>query len=442
MTSRTQEAGRKQADGRRPAHAPASRAFFLPLVSCLLLLLASAGCASPSDQYGRVAFNSYARGDYAAAADVLRPLARKTDENFVLNNVRLGSAALAEHDLDTAESAFLAAYEVLNAVGTNDGGRTLGALLVDERLRIWRGEPYERAMANFYLGLVYYIRGEYDNARAAFENSLFKLRDYVDADANGNPDAYRDVESNFALGHLMLARSWQRLGQDDKARANFEQVGQLRSYLRAVADPARNARSNVLLVVDFGYGPRKVTDFDGAIVGLGPTPAEAGPVPPPSVIVDGRRVDVSGLDAPPVDLLALAQDRRWQSLDTWRTVKSAVGTGLIGVGAYQGLSSRKRDDQAVGLALVGAGLLLKATSQADVRQWEMLPRTTFVLPLELPPGTHDVTVQFPMPGLSQTWRGVRVPEKGEATYYIRMQRWQTQPRDWPTDGQPPPVAAR
>lgn len=439
--SRKQEAGSKRKAGPRGAAAPRSPSGLLP-ASCLLLFSLAAGCAGPSDQYGRMAFNSYARGDYAGAQEVLRPLARKTDENFVLNNVRLGSAALAEQDLDTAESAFLAAYEVINAVGTNDGGRTLGAVLVDEKLRIWRGEPYERAMANFYLGLVYYMRGDYDNARAGFENSLFKLRDYVDEGSAGNADAYRDVESNFALGSLMLARSWQRLGRDDKAGQHFERAAELRPYLRAAADPARNARANVLLVVDFGYGPRKLTGFDGSIVGLGPTPAEVGPVPPPTVFVGGRRIDVSGLDAPPVDLLALAQDRRWQSLDTWRTVKSAVGTGLIGVGAYQGVGSRNRDNQVAGLAMIGAGLLLKATSQADVRQWEMLPRTTFVLPLELPPGTHDVTVQFPVPGLSHTLTGLRAPETGEATYYMRMQRWQTRPRTYRPDGEPsPPVAA-
>jgi len=32
-----------------------------------------------------------------------------------------------------------------------------------------------------------------------------------------------------------------------------------------LADYDRNQNSNLLLVVDFGYGPKKVTDFDGAI---------------------------------------------------------------------------------------------------------------------------------------------------------------------------------
>jgi hypothetical protein len=95
------------------------------------------------------------------------------------------------------------------------------------------------------------------------------------------------------------------------------------------------------------------------------------------------------------------------------------------------------DAMIAGLAMIGTGLLLKATSQADVRQWEMLPRTTFVLPLRVPPGTHDVTVSFPnAAGLRQTWRGLVVPEQGEATYYMRMQRWTPGPFDWP----PPAIA--
>jgi tetratricopeptide (TPR) repeat protein len=292
-------------------------------------------------------------------------------------------------------------------------------------------------MANFYLGLVYYMRHEYNNARAAFENSLFKLRDY--GEGKEKADEYRMVESNFALAYLMLGRCWQRLGDEEKARTNFDRAVQLRPYLAPVADPERNRRSNLLLVVDFGHAPQKVTNYDGAIVGFAPTPREAGPIPPPLVLIDGRPANLAGAGRPPVDLLALAQDRRWQDIDTIRTIKTTVGTGLIGVGAYEGLRSRNRSNQLAGLAMVGAGLLLKASSQADVRQWEMLPRTTFLLPLEAPPGTHDVTVEFPnVPGLRQMWRNLIVPPDGqEATYYFRMERYNSGPFTWP-----PPAMAR
>ena len=358
----------------------------------------------------------------------------KTDENFVLNNLRLGSAALAAYDLDTAESAFLRAYEVLNSVGVNDGGRTLGAVLLSENIRVWRGEPFERAMANFYLGLVYYMRHDYANARAAFENALFKLRDY--GEAKGRGDQYREYESNFALAYLALAKSYQRLGRDDLAEKNFQRAVELRPELRDVADPELNARSNVLLVIDFGYGPHKVSSRDGTIAGFRPTPVEEGPPPPPVVRLDGRRMDVGGLARPPVDLLALAQDQRWQSLDTIRAVKSVLGSGLMAGGMIYGTRRDARPEVALG-AILG-GLLLKASSQADVRQWEMLPRTVFLLPLVLPPGTHDISVEFPeVPGVRQEWRGLVAPPEGqEATYYFRMQRYNPGPFIWP----PPAIA--
>lgn len=398
----------------------------LPAAYCLLLT----GCASyRNEREASMAVADYFVGDYSLAQSRLRPLAANTDENFVLNNARLGAAALADYNLDEAERALLRAYEVINSVGVNDGGRSLGAVLVDEKLRVWKGEPFERAMVNFYLGLVYYMRHDYDNARAAFENALFKLRDY--GEGSDREDAYVQSESNFALAYLMLAKSWQRLGREDQAAPNFARAAQLRRHLGPLADPALNARSNLLLVVDYGHGPRKGSEFDGSIVAMGPPPEAEGPVPLPSVVVDGRPIDVRRIGRPPVDLLALAQDRRWQSLDTLRAIKSAIGTGLIIGGAYEGLRSRDRDNQLAGLAMVGAGLLLKATSQADLRHWEMLPRTTFLLPLEVSPGTHDVTVAFPdVPGLRQTWRGLVVPADGEATYYIRMQRWNPGPFDW------------
>jgi tetratricopeptide (TPR) repeat protein len=320
------------------------------------LLLAITGCASNRAQReADRAVSDYFVGDYPGAIQRLEPLSAKTDENFVLNNLRLGSAALAHYDLETAEGAFLRAYEVLNSVGVNDGGRTLGAVLVSENIRIWRGEPYERAMANFYLGLVYYMRRDYNNARAAFENALFKLRDYGEGKAEGGQ--YVEQKSNFALARIMLARSLQRLGREDVADKHFEAVAQTRPWLAAAADPALHAESNVLLVIDFGYGPQKVTDFDGSIVGFAPTPQEEGPPPPPRVDVNGRPVDVSPFERPPVDLVVIAQDRRWQSIDTIRAVKSAVGTGLMVGGMAYG--SRRDARPEIALAAILGGALLK-----------------------------------------------------------------------------------
>jgi len=421
----------------RPVSTAYLRAFapsrFTSAASALLLTVLS-GCVSVNQQHADEAVGDYFLGDYARAEQLIQPAAKETNENFVLNNDRLGSAALAAYDLDTAEAAFLRSYEVINSVGVNDGGRSLGAVLVSENIKVWKGEPFDRAMVNFYLGLIYYIRHDYANARGAFENALFKLRDY--GEGGDKADQYRAVESNFALAYLMLARSYQRLGRPDLAEKNFGRVRELRPDLAPLADEALNDNSSLLLVVDYGHGPQKATAFDGSIVGFTPSPAEAGPIPLPMVVLDGAAQELGGVNRPPVDMLALAQDRRWESIDTIRTVKSALGTGLIAAGIGD-VALRRRPDPALSLGLIGGGLLLKATSQADPRQWEMLPRTTFVLPLRVPPGTHDVTVEFPgYLGLRQMWHGLFVPQTGEATYYMRMDRYNPGPFTWP----PPSMA--
>ena len=353
----------------------------------------------------------------------------------MLNNCRLGSTDLADYKFDDAEAAFLRAYEVINSVGVNQGGRGLGAAVVDEKIKIWKGEPFERAMANFYLGLIYYINKDYDNARAAFENALFKLHEYDDA--NDRKD--RETESDFVVADLMLAKSWQRLGRDDMARQAFDRVVQLRRDLRVLADEKLNGESNLLLVVDFGYGPKKqARGSDGAFVGFGPLPQQAGMIPRPQVLVDGQPTGDAASFEPTIDLLQMAQDRRWQDIDTIRAIKSVVGNGALiggGVFAAKGLDeegSAQQRDLAIAAGLAAAGLALKASSHADTRQWEMLPRTVFVLPLRVPPGKHDVVVDFPnVRGLQQEWRDLVVPEQGEATYYMRVQRGRNGPFQWP-----------
>jgi tetratricopeptide (TPR) repeat protein len=397
----------------------------------VLMLMGVGGCAAEKHPEAQRGVNDYFVGDYRRARDVLRPLAARTDEDYVLNNVRLGSASLVDYDLDEAEAAFYRAYEVINSVNVNDAGRSSAAVFLAEKLKVWKGEPFERAMTNFYLGVIYYIREDYSNARGAFENALFKLRDYGEGGPRG--DEYREVESNFSIAHLMLGKCWLKLGNEEKARDMFSRVGHLRPDLRNLVDWERMQRSNVLLVVDYGQGPQKVLAGDNSVVAFAPHPTQVGPVPRPVIRVNGQVVHPNGVGPPPIDLLELAQDRRWQSIDTIRVFKSVLGSGLMVAGAYQG--TKERPDPGSAAALLLGGALLKATATGDVRHWEMLPRSVFIVPLYLPPGRHNVSVSF-NDGSGQTWRGIAAPEHGEAAYYIRTSRWGGV-RDWPPPGMPP-----
>ena len=385
------------------------------------------GCAAARrNRQADDAVSAYFGGNYARAKQLLEPLTDVPDANYVLNNLRLGAAAMTNGDLDTAERAYYRAYETLNAAGVNNAARTAATVLFNENVRIWLGEPYERAVANFQLGLIYYMKGEYDNARGAFENSLFKLRRYADA-GDENSD-YREEESTFAVAHLMLGRAWQRLGRDDLAGESFGKAADLDPSLRAVADPALNARSNVLVVLEWGRGPEKVQEGSG--VAFASVGARGPGLPLPQLSADGRPLAVADLARPTVDTDVMALQRRWQTTDTFRAVKAVAGTGLLYGGAIavdQGLRSRNNDVAVGGAIAVGVGALLALSSTPDTRQWEMVPRTIYVIPLSLPPGTHDVTASLPDPSgygvISHQFLNVPVPfGNRDVTLYARMLR--------------------
>lgn len=428
-------------DGRATNQSILKRTLYLcsSVFICGSLLL---GCQdNKREKQATRALRDYFDGDYPRAIARLDKLSHKTDENYVLNNLRLGSIALSAYDLDEAEGAFLRAWEIINAGGVNSGGRDVAAVWVSEKLKIWKGEPYERALASFYLGVVYYMRHDYDNARAAFENSLFKLRDY--ADAKDEKRGYTEQESTFVVAHIMLGRCYQHLNRPDLAQMNFEQAAKLQPRLANLANETLNKEANVLLVVDFGYAPRKVEGFDSSQIAFRPEPGEIAPVPLPRVEVNGQDYAIGDVAVPAIDTVRMAQDRKWQSIDTIRTVKAGVGVGLMaagaGYGVYKGANRDLRgEDVAIAAGLIAAGALLKASSDADLRVWELAPRSIFLIPLKLPPGKHDITVSFPQADdLHQTWHNLDVPADAEATYYYRMNRWQTGPFTWPP--QPIPI---
>lgn len=387
------------------------------------LALSLAACNS-TPQPVKNAVNLYYIGDYAAAAATMKPEAQKKDENFVLNNCRYGSCALAAGQLEGAEQAFLAAYEVINGVNTNSGGRTLGATMVFEGVKVWKGEPFERAMAHYYLGMIYLIKNDYENARAAFRNSLFKLREYA-KDKKGAPeqDQYQAFESNFALGYFGLGLCYLREGQNDLANQNFGLAIKLQPQLKDVIDQLHDPKVNTLVFIDWGQGPKRAgKGWYNEESAFGPTPAEAGPVPPPQVYVDGQPV-TRPIRYQMTDTLAMAQDQKWQDIDTIRKTKAVIGTGAMAAGAGVASYGAYRGD--AGTALVGVGVMalgaaLAASSQADLRYWEMLPRTVYVVPAAVEPGEHTIQVNVGGATMNPFKIVAKGPGTGDNFVYVRL----------------------
>ena len=352
-----------------------------------------AGCdTTPRNQ--REAIIEYQTGDYSVSAQMLKANIAKKDENFVLNNVRFGSAAIASGDLPGAEESFMAAYEVMNGVKTNDGGRTMGAAMVYEGIKVWKGEPFERAMAHYYLGMIFLLKNDYNNARAAFQNSLFKVREYASKD---DLEHYKEAESNFALGYFGVGFCDLRMGKIDLAQANFKKCVEIDPGLAQLCNDVQKPSMNTLIFVDAGMGPHKEgKGWYNEESAFGPTPAEVGPIPPVFVTCDGGAVNDPKIPYATVDTLAMAQQQHWQDIDTLKKVKAVLGTGMMAAGtgmAAYGAHEHNEGMMWAGLGTAVAGALVSASSTSDLRSWEMLPRTVYIVPAAIPPGQHTIMVQ-------------------------------------------------
>jgi hypothetical protein len=174
-------------------------------------------------------------------------------------------------------------------------------------------------------------------------------------------------------------------------------------YLGQVINEVQQPGINTLMFVDAGYGPmRAPKGWYNEESAFGPTPAEVGPIPPVAALVDGQPINPQNVKFSMVDTLAMAQEQRWQDIDTIRKAKAVIGTGLMAGGAAATGYGGYRHNEALqwaGLGAMAAGAALAAISQADVRYWEMLPRTVYVIPAALAPGQHQIVVRA---GVSQS----------------------------------------
>jgi tetratricopeptide (TPR) repeat protein len=102
------------------------------------------------------------------------------------------------------------------------------AALGNEAVKFFKGEPHERSMLDFQLGLSAYQQGNYEDARVFFLQSLL-------AAATRDDDA-AEFREDFRLGHYWLGRTYLKLGEPDNARVCFEKAGVIRTRPRELKE--------------------------------------------------------------------------------------------------------------------------------------------------------------------------------------------------------------
>lgn len=324
-----------------------------------------------------------AQADYAGERAKMKSAPAK---DVVLHTLQAGVAAVAEKQDGEAAALFDAALNHIEGMYANtENAAKARSLWYEEGAKDYKGEPYERAMAFYYRGLLYLAEGDYENARASFRGGLLQ-------------DAFAEEDQNRAdFASLMLLEGWANQLNGDAAQAAdaYKEVAGLRKGFQPPP-----AGANLLVVAELGGSPRKIGD------GIGNSEivyrrAKRTPERAATVSLDGKPHAL----LPTEDLFYQAATRGGRPIDriingkvafqeTTAKIGDVLGTiaseGNVFRAAYGGTSGRALG----GLAAVGAIASIISANvkpRADVRYWNNLPESLHLLALKADAAPRDIT---------------------------------------------------
>jgi hypothetical protein len=416
-------------------------------VAAASVLVVLAGCSYQRDES---AVNLAERGRFGPARERVAANATSDpeDRNFILDQMKLVTMGLAEGVPDIVEPTADRLYDRLRTQGLNDDNRFAQVLLTEGSVKIYKGDPFEQALAYYNIALLDGMKGDWGNMRAASQQSLFLLRDFSKAlqesgksatsspaprgrgsrrntqqqaqvqqtsveqdeqvalvraaaqaekEGKANQDAmgidYTPIASDFEIGYILKAIAARQLGEREDMAEALNTLRQIAPRLSEVADLIGAGSYNTVFVVDYGMAPEKYgTGPDRAIASrTSVTPSDGALL---SISVSSANAPAPQASTWPIttDVNRIATSTKWANLEDVRVAKSTIGTVLLAGGLITAVAADDDDgtQQMVGLIVAGVGALMKATSAADVRHNELFPQRTYIALADLGPGFNRV----------------------------------------------------
>jgi tetratricopeptide (TPR) repeat protein len=300
------------------------------------------------------------------------------EHNAVLNFNYLGLAALEVGEYAVAEKAFDAAIERIEAIyADNPNAKKAKSVFSAEKVKDFKGEPYERAMTYYYRGVLYLRVGDYQNARASFLSAERQS-------ALAENEAY---DSTFGLMDYLAG--WSSFCDGDVTRAQElkERAAKAQPEIFASLRPD----VSYIGLIDVGTGPVKFgtgqykeklsfkpSDESPAIVSVS---ANAATVSDP-ILAGDLNWQAATRGGRPVDAILNGKAQ-------WKSGTDAASSALTAVGyasTVQGVISANQNLQNAGtigmaLGLFGSLVSKAMTPAADTREWVSLPAA-----IEMDPG--------------------------------------------------------
>ncbi len=317
-----------------------------------------------------------------------RMIAEGPPRDKVLWQYRTAAAAMRQGKFDVAKPLLDDALLSLGGVyGKDAEARKARGLFNQEARKTFIGEPYERSMAYFYRGVLYWRDGELDNARACFRSAEFEDSDAENAEYKGD----------WVLPDYLDGLATTKLAGD-----GTEALKRAKAAAKNINLPDYNPLANVLFILEYGPGPQKYGggQYDEQLRFR----TRGSPVLSAQLKTGTVNLPVAPCD----DLNFQATTRGGRVMDhvlankaVFKGTTDKIGDAAIITGAVlaSGRHSRSSAADEVGLGLIAAGLISKmfsaaTTPEADIRTWDNLPQFISFAALKLAPGDHVVSVEF------------------------------------------------
>ena len=333
------------------------------------------GCSSTTPE------EAFAQYDYPLALKGFqdRDTKNKSKCNFVLNKMNVAVTAMLAGDYYDAQHALHDAIVIMDNPETGKS-QGIASLFMAEGVKIFKGEPYERAMSHCYLGLSCLADCDYPQAEVAFKRALL-------ADKLSKEEIYQD---DFGLAHYLLGTTFYRTNAHDNARIACQRLTACTSGISIDAP----TETSITLMIELGYSPIKTQD--SVLKSLDIITPRRYPECYVHVLIDGTFV---GQAVQVVDITHQAQT-------VGRTAKDIV-QGVKGVVAEAGA-----------LLLPGGAMLRSVISQPDLRTCYLLPGEVHAFKCPAREGLHTITLKF----FDKKYRELK--EYEQTHYYIPVNEGQ------------------
>jgi len=356
------------------------------------------GCAS-APEVDPKAVQAYLADKPAETHRLFTKVMMEGERNRVLNLLRAGLASMElGHNELAAQSFDEALLTIETMYGGSEEAEQARSVFTAEDRKIFRGEPYERAMAFYYRGILYLMEGDYENARASFRSGI--LQDTL--------AEQEQFQQDFALLEFLEGWSSQCNGNGDLAADAFAFA---KEHNPSVTIP--DAQDNLLVLADFGYAPVKYAEGEYREM-LKVKANGKRSILQPDYRLNGATARLRNRES----ILWQAKTRGGRAFDNILEGKarfkedmeslSETGEAIRDIGlaaGAAGLASGDEDMAQIGGAAALFGMFTSIASdiaaeatkpEADIRQWDNLPETVLygasrVDDLQAAPGVSNLS---------------------------------------------------